>query len=206
MTARFENRDLGSGIEEIKQVLAKDPSLPPGVIEFGGLYEQQQRSFRNLLVVLCLGTALVFTVLLIEFRSFREPIAIVAGSLLALTGTMAALWLTGTTLNIVSFLGAIIGVGIVAKNGILMLDLVDHHLDEGAGLDEALIRSGHRRFRPILMTSLATVLAMAPLAWGIGHGADMLRPLAIGIIGALCISIFFSLIATPVIYRLIKKH
>jgi len=204
VTARFEDRDLGSGIEEIKQVLSEDPSLPPGVIEFGGLYQQQQRSFHNLLIVLCLGTALVFTVLLVEFRSFREPIAIVLGSLLALTGTMGALWLTGTTLNIVSFLGAIIGVGIVAKNGILMLDLVDHHLEEGTGLDEALVRSGHRRFRPILMTSLSTMLAMAPLAWGIGHGADMLRPLAIGIIGALCVSILFSLVATPVIYRIIK--
>jgi CzcA family heavy metal efflux pump len=204
VTARFEDRDLGSGIEEIKQVLAGDPTLPPGTVEFGGLYQQQQKSFRNLLIVLCLGTALVFTVLLIEFRSFREPVAIVLGSLLAITGTMGALWLTGTSLNIVSFLGAIIGVGIVAKNGILMLDLVDHHLADGASLDDALVLSGHRRFRPILMTSLATMLAMLPLAWGIGHGADMLRPLAIGLIGALCVSVLFSLIATPVIYRVIK--
>jgi CzcA family heavy metal efflux pump len=205
VTARFEDRDLGSGIAEIKQVLSKDPTLPPGVVEYGGLYKQQQESFRNLLVVLCLGTVLVFTVLLVEFRSFREPIAIVAGSLLALTGTLGALWLTGTTLNIVSFLGAIIGVGIVAKNGILMLDLVDHHLAQGASIDDALARSGHRRFRPIIMTSLSTVLAMTPLAWGIGHGADMLRPLAIGIIGALCVSVLFSLVATPVIYRIIKS-
>ncbi len=203
VTASFEDRDLGSGIAEIKEVLDADPSIPPGTISYGGLYEQQQQSFRNLLVVLGLGIVLVFTVLLIEFRSFREPIAIVLGSVLALIGTLGALQVTGTTLNIVSFLGAIIGVGIVAKNGILMLDLVDHHLAEGASLDDALIQSGHRRFRPILMTSLSTVLAMAPLAWGIGHGADMLRPLAIGIIGALCISILFSLIATPVIYRLI---
>ncbi len=205
VTAALEGRDLGSGIADIKRLLGADPSIPPGVIEYGGLYEQQQQGFRNLLVVLCLGTALVFTVLLIEFRSFREPIAIVSGSLLALIGTVGALWISGTTLNIVSFLGAIIGVGIVAKNGILMLDLVDHHLKEGLSLEEALVRSGRRRFRPILMTSLATVLAMAPLAWGIGHGADMLRPLAIGIIGALCISLLFSLIATPVIYRLIGR-
>ncbi len=204
-TADLENRDMGSGIAEIKQVLAADKSIPPGVIEFGGLFEQQQASFHNLMVVLFLGIALVFTVLLLEFRSFREPLAIVFGSVLALIGTVGALWLTGTTLNIVSLLGAIIGVGIVAKNGILMLDLVDHHLADGASIEEALILSGRRRLRPILMTSLSTILAMLPLAWGIGHGADMLRPLAIGIIGALCISMLFSLIATPTVYCLLKR-
>ncbi len=206
VTAALENRDLGSGIAEIKQVLARDTSIPPGVIEFGGLFQQQQESFRHLLIVLVLGVALVFTVLIIEFRSFYEPFAIVFGSVLALTGTVGALWLTGTTLNIVSFLGAIIGVGIVAKNGILILDLVSHHLADGASLEEAIVLSGRRRLRPILMTSLCTALAMAPLAWGIGHGADMLRPLAIGIIGALCISMLFSLIATPTVYCLMRRR
>jgi CzcA family heavy metal efflux pump len=205
VTAALEDRDLGSAMAEIKQVLESDRSIPPGVIDYGGLYHQQAESFRNLLIVLLLGIALVFTVLLLEFRGFREPIAIVFGSVLALTGTVGALSLTGTTLNIVSFLGAIIGVGIVAKNGILMLDLVDHHLAAGDSLEEALVRSAHRRLRPILMTSLTTVLAMVPLAWGIGHGADMLRPLAIGIIGALCISMLFSLIATPTVYYLIMR-
>ncbi len=205
VTAALEGRDLGSGIAEIKEVLAKDKTIPPGTIEFGGLFHQQQESFRHLLVVLVLAIALVFTILLIEFRSFREPVAIVFGSVLALSGTIAALWITDTTLNIVSFLGCIIGVGIVAKNGILMLDLVDHHLAEGATLTQALAKSAHRRLRPILMTSLTTVLAMMPLAWGIGHGADMLRPLAIGIIGSMCISLVFSLIATPVVYRLLGR-
>jgi CzcA family heavy metal efflux pump len=206
VTASLENRDMGSAIAEIKQVLSADTSVPSGVIEFGGLFQQQQESFRNLLVVLFLGIALVFTVLLLEFRSFREPVAIVFGSVLALTGTVGALWLTGTTLNIVSFLGAIIGVGIVAKNGILMLDLVDHHLAGGASIEDALARSGRRRLRPILMTTFATALAMLPLAWGIGHGADMLRPLAIGIIGALCISMLFSLIATPTVYYFMPRR
>lgn len=204
VTAALEGRDLGSAISEIKQVLGADKGIPPGVIDYGGLYHQQAESFRNLLVVLLVAIALVFTVLLIEFRSFREPIAIVFGSVLALFGTVTALWLTGTSLNIVSFLGCTIGVGIVAKNGILIVDLVDHNLEGGAGLEDALMRSAHRRLRPILMTSLSTVLAMLPLAWGIGHGADMLRPLAIGIIGALCISMLFSLIATPVAYFLMR--
>ena len=148
---------------------------------------------------------LVFTVLLIEFRSFNEPVAIVFGSVLALFGTVAALWITGITLNIVSFLGAIIGVGIVAKNGILMLDFSRQLQDDGVELVESLVRAGHRRLRPVLMTSLAAALGMLPLAYGIGAGADMLRPLAIAVIGALCISVLLSLVATPVAYYILRS-
>jgi CzcA family heavy metal efflux pump len=206
VTARLEGRDLGSAMKEIQEKLGADPSLPPGSIEFGGLFKQQQESFKNLLLVLLTAILLVFTVLLIEFRSYAEPVAIVFGSVLALLGTILALWLTHTSLNIVSFLGAIIGVGIVAKNGILMLDYVDHLMAEGNDLDEALVQSGHRRLRPVLMTSLAAGLGMLPLAYGIGSGADMLKPLAIGVIGALCISVLLSLVATPVVYRLMKGN
>ena len=202
--ARLENRDLGSAVAEIRNKLASDSSLPPGMVEYGGLYQQQQESFRNLLLVLIMAVLLVFTVLLIEFGSFREPIAIVFGAVLALFGTIVALWLTGTTLNVVSFLGAIIGVGIVAKNGILMLDLVDHLRADGLSLEEALVRSGRRRLRPVLMTSLAAALGMLPLAYGVGSGADMLKPLAIAIIGALCFSVLLSLVATPVVFSLIQ--
>jgi multidrug efflux pump subunit AcrB len=208
VSARLEGRDLGSAMAEIRAKLNADKSLPRGTVEFGGLYEQQQESFRNLLIVLVGAVVLVFTVLLIEFRSFYEPIAIVSGALLALFGTVGALWLTGTTLNIVSILGAIIGVGIVAKNGILMLDFVEHLQAEGLVLEEALVRSGLRRLRPVLMTSLAAALGMLPLAYGIGRGADMLKPLAIAVIGALAISVLLSLVATPVFYLLLigRRH
>jgi multidrug efflux pump subunit AcrB len=155
-------------------------------------------------MVLLAAILLVFTVLLIEFRSFNEPVAIVFGAILAMFGTVAALWITGVTLNIVSFLGAIIGLGIVAKNGILMLDFVQQLEADGVELVEALVRSGHRRLRPVLMTSLAAALGMLPLAWGIGSGADMLRPLAIAVIGALCISVLLSLVATPVVYYILR--
>jgi multidrug efflux pump subunit AcrB len=205
VTARLEGRDLGSAMTEIRTKLAEDKSLPPGSIEFGGLYQQQQESFRNLMFVLAMAIFLVFTVMLLEFRSFYEPLAIVFGAILALFGTVVALWLTGTTLNIVSFLGAIIGVGIVAKNGILMLDYVCHLRGEGVSLEEAIVRSGHRRLRPVLMTSFAAALGMLPLAWGIGSGAAMLKPLAIAVIGALCISILFSLVATPTVYYLMLR-
>lgn len=205
VTARLEGRDLGSGMAEIQAKLKADPLLPPGSIEYGGLYQQQRESFRNLLFVLLTAVFLVFTVLVIEFRSFYEPVAIVFGALLAMFGTVAALSLTNTSLNIVSFLGAIIGVGIVAKNGILMLDLVEHLRTEGLNLEEALVRSGRRRLRPVLMTSMAAALGMLPLAWGIGSGADMLRPLAIAVIGALCISVLLSLVATPSVYYLMLR-
>jgi len=203
VTARLEGRDLGSAMAEIREVLGRDPSLPPGTVEFGGLFQQQEESFRNLMVVLAMAIFLVFTVLLLEFRSFSEPLAIVFGAVLALFGTVLALRLTGTSLNVVSLLGAIIGVGIVAKNGILMLDRVEHLRAEGHSLEDALVRSGRRRLRPVLMTSMAAAFGMLPLAWGIGSGADMLRPLAIAVIGALSTSVLLSLIATPTVYSLL---
>jgi multidrug efflux pump subunit AcrB len=205
VSGALEGRDLGSAMREIQDKLSQDKSLPPGTVEYGGHYQLQQESFRNLVVVLAAAILLVFTVLLIEFRSFNEPVAIVFGSVLALFGTVAALWLTGITLNIVSILGAIIGIGIVAKNGILMLDFVQQLEAGGAELVDALVRSGHRRLRPVLMTSMAAALGMLPLAYGIGAGADMLRPLAIAVIGALCISVLLSLVATPVAYFILRS-
>jgi multidrug efflux pump subunit AcrB len=205
VTARLEGRDLGSAIADIQKKLNLDKSIPPGTIEYGGLYKQQQESFRNLVLVLASAIFLVFTVLLIEFGSFYEPVAIVFGAVLAMFGTVLGLWITGTSLNVVSFLGAIIGVGIVAKNGILMLDFVEHLRAEGASLEDALVRSGHRRLRPVLMTSMAAAFGMFPLAYGIGSGADMLKPLAIAVIGALCISVLLSLVATPTVYYLLRR-
>ena len=142
VTARLEGRDLGSAMAEIRQVLGADPSLPPRTVEYGGLYQQQRESFLNLVFVLLMAITLVFTVLMLEFGSFYEPVSIVFGAVLALFGTVLALWLTGTSFNVVSFLGAIIGIGIVAKNGILVLDFVKHLRAEGLSLEEALVRSG----------------------------------------------------------------
>jgi CzcA family heavy metal efflux pump len=204
ITARLEDRDLGSAMAEIGRVLNRDTSIPAGAIEYGGLFQQQRESFRNLVVVMLMAIFLVFTVLILEFGSLYEPVAIVFGAVLSIFGSIMALWLTGTSLNVVSFLGGIIGVGIVAKNGILMLDHVGQCRSEGCSLIEALVRSGRRRLRPVLMTSLAAALGMLPLAYGIGSGADMLRPLAIAVIGALCISVMLSLLATPVLYLLLQ--
>ncbi len=214
VSARLEGVDLGTAMHEIQSKLRRDSWLPPGSVEYGGLYHLQQQSFRNLLAVLLAAILLVFTMLLIEFRSFYEPMAIVFGSVLALFGALAALWITGISLNIISFLGMIIGVGIVAKNGILVLDYFQQLRAQGVELVEALVQAGHRRLRPVLMTSLAAALGMLPLAWGAGTGAQMLQPLGIAVIGALFISVVLSLITTPVVYyllmrihlRFLKKH
>jgi multidrug efflux pump subunit AcrB len=206
VTARTSGRDLGSTIRDIQAKLNREiPDRPGFALEFGGLYQQQQESFRNLALVLATAVILVFLVLLVEFRSLLAPLAIVWGSLLSLFGVELALLLTGTSLNIISFLGATIGIGIVAKNGILMLDRVEHLRTEGMSLEEALVQSGRRRLRPVLMTSLAAALGMLPLAYGVGSGAQMLQPLAVAVMGALAISVLLSLVATPTTYYVLLR-
>ncbi|HBI46596.1 MAG TPA: acriflavin resistance protein [Planctomycetales bacterium] len=206
VSARTSGRDLGSVVRDIRATLDRElPDRSNYTLEYGGLYQQQQESFANLAMVLCMAVLLVFLVLLLEFQSFLEPLAIVWGAVLSLFGVVMALWLTGTSLNIISFLGAIIGVGIVAKNGILMLDYVDHLRKQGLPLMEALVQSGRRRLRPVLMTSLAAALGMLPLAYGIGSGAQMLQPLAIAVMGALAISVLLSLLATPAVYLVLVR-
>ena len=207
VTARLSGSDLGSAIAAIKQQLAKDVKLPAGMtIEYGGLFAEQQASFKELATALGLAIVLVFLVLLIEFRSFAHPIAIVSGAVLALSGVLLALFVTKTTLNIVSLMGMIMVVGIVAKNGILMLDAVEEHLGEGEDLQTALINSGRRRFRPVLMTSLAAILGMLPLALAIGSGAELLQPLAIAVIGGLVVALLLSLVVTPTIYAMLQSN
>ena len=206
VTGRLEGKDLGTAIAEIKNLLAKEVKLPPGMtIEYGGLYEEQQSSFRELAISLILAVVLVFLTLLVEFRSFAHPIAIVTGAVLALGGVLLGLFVTGTTLNVVSLMGMIMIVGIVAKNGILMLDAVEDHLAAGDTLRQALLRSGRRRFRPVLMTSLAAMLGMLPLALALGAGSELLQPLAIAVIGGLAVALLLSLIVTPTVYSFLRR-
>ncbi|MEK6334759.1 MAG: efflux RND transporter permease subunit [Acidobacteriota bacterium] len=207
VTGRLEGKDLGTAINDIRNQLAKEVKLPPGMtIEYGGLYQEQQSSFRELAISLVLAVLLVFITLLVEFRSFAHPIAIVTGAVLALSGVLLALFITGQTLNVVSLMGMIMIVGIVAKNGILMLDAVEDHLAAGDTLREALLRSGRRRFRPVLMTSLAAMLGMLPLALALGSGAELLQPLAIAVIGGLTVALLLSLIVTPTIYAMLRRE
>ena len=207
VTARLEGKDLGTAVSEIQRQLARDVKFPPGMtVEYGGLYQEQQASFRELALSLVLAVVLVFITLLVEFRSFAHPVAIVAGAVLALGGVLLGLFLTGETLNVVSLMGMIMVVGIVAKNGILMLDAVEEHLAAGDSLREALLRSGRRRFRPVLMTSLAAILGMLPLALALGAGAELLQPLAIAVIGGLAVALLLSLVVTPTVYVMLRRE
>ena len=207
VTGRLEGNDLGTAIRQIQDQLVKDVKFPPGMtVEYGGLYQEQQSSFRELAMALVLAVLLVFITLLIEFRSYAHPIAIVTGAVLALSGVLLALFITGSTLNVVSLMGMIMIVGIVAKNGILMLDAVEDHLEAGDTLRQALVRSGRRRFRPVLMTSLAAMLGMLPLALALGAGAELLQPLAIAVIGGLTMALGLSLIVTPTVYAMLRRQ
>lgn len=200
VTARLEGISLGEGVAAVQDAVAK-LDIPSTIrVEYGGAYKEQQQSFQDLLVVLVAAVLLVFIVLLLEFRVFAAPIAILASALLSSFGVFAALHLTHTTFNIASFMGLIMVVGIVAKNGILLLDAEEKYHAEHTSAIQAMIWAGGRRLRPILMTALATVAGMIPLALGIGSGAQMLRPLAIAVIGGIVASLLFSLIVTPAVH------
>jgi len=207
VTARLEGRDLGSAVEEIQRRLPQEVSLPPGAdVEYGGLFQIQQESFLGLTQVLLASILLIFIILVFEFRSFSHPIAILAATILCSFGALLALYLTGTALNISSFMGAIMVVGIVHKNGILMLDSEKEFSERGFDLKEAIFQAGRRRLRPILMTALATLFGMLPLASGVGSGAQMLQPLAIAVMGGVSVSLVLSLLVTPVLFFLLRQR
>jgi multidrug efflux pump subunit AcrB len=181
--------------------------LPPSVrVAYGGTYEEQQKSFHDLLQVLVLALALVFGVLLAEFRNFPAPIAILTSSVLSISGVILALLITGTTFNVASFMGLIMVIGIVAKNGILLLDADERYRVQGTSPREAMLHAAQRRLRPIVMTALAAVCGMLPLAFALGAGSQMLQPLAIAVIGGLVISMALSLVVTPLVYFLLTRH
>ena len=200
VTARLEGVDLGSGIAAVQKAV-NDLHLPSSIrVEYGGQYEEQQKSFHELLMVLLLALLLLFGVLLFEFRTFSAPIAILASGLLSTFGAFVALLVTRTTFNVASFMGMIMVIGIVAKNGILLLDAEHRFRELGFSLEDSMIQAGRRRLRPIAMTALATIAGMFPLALAIGAGSQMLQPLAIAVIGGLLSSMVLSLVFTPAIH------
>jgi multidrug efflux pump subunit AcrB len=200
VTGRFEGLSLGDGMKKVQEVV-NSMNLPSSIrVVYGGIYEQQQKSFRDLLFVLVLAIVLVFIVLLFEFRAFAAPTAILSSAILSTSGVFLALLVTRTTFNVSSFMGVIMVIGIVAKNGILLLDADQRFRAEGFSARDAMIRAGERRLRPILMTALATMAGMIPLSLAIGAGSQMLQPLAIAVIGGLLASMVLSLIVTPAVH------
>ena len=200
VTARLEGRSLGSGMADVQKVVA-GMHIPASIrVEYGGTYQEQQRSFHDLVIVLILAVLLLFIVLLFEFGTFAAPVAILSSALLSTSGVFIALLITRTTFNISSFMGMIMVIGIVAKNGILLLDADQKMRVLGLDTEKAMLQAARRRLRPIVMTALATVAGMLPLAFAIGAGSQMLQPLAIAVIGGVLISMVLSLIITPAVH------
>jgi multidrug efflux pump subunit AcrB len=197
VTARLEGVDMGTGVAAVQKAV-RDLKLPASIrVEYGGTYKEQQKSFRDLTTVFVLAIVLIFLVLLFEFRSYVAPLAILSSAILSTSGVFLALLITQKTFNVSSFMGLIMVVGIVAKNGILLLDANQKFLAVGYTSEEAIIQAGRRRLRPIVMTALAAVAGMMPLALAFGAGSQMLQPLAIAVIGGILISMVLSLIITP---------
>jgi multidrug efflux pump subunit AcrB len=200
VTARLEGRSLGRGMADVQKTVA-GLHIPASIrVEYGGLYAEQQQSFHDLVLVLVLAILLLFIVLLFEFGKFSAPIAILSSALLSTSGVFIALLITRTTFNISSFMGMIMVIGIVAKNGILLLDADQRMRGMGLSAEDAMLKAARRRLRPIVMTALATVAGMLPLAFALGAGSQMLQPLAIAVIGGVLISMILSLIITPAVH------
>ena len=200
VTARLEGRSLGSGMADVQKTIA-GLHIPSSIrVEYGGTYEEQQRSFHDLVMVLILAVLLLFIVLLFEFGAFAAPIAILSSALLSTSGVFIALLITRTTFNISSFMGMIMVIGIVAKNGILLLDADQKMRGLGMSAEDAMLQAARRRLRPIVMTALATIAGMLPLAFAIGAGSQMLQPLAIAVIGGVLVSMILSLVITPAVH------
>ena len=206
VTGRLEGSDLGTAMAKVRSTV-EGLHLPSNVrVEYGGTYEEQQKSFQDLLRVLILALALVFGVLLVEFRNFSAPIAILTSSVLSVAGVVLALLVTQTSFNVASFMGLIMVIGIVAKNGILLLDADEKFRAAGTLPRQAMLHAAQRRLRPIVMTAIAAICGMLPLAFALGSGSQMLQPLAIAVIGGILISVALSLIVTPVVYFLLTSR
>jgi CzcA family heavy metal efflux pump len=206
VTARLDNRDLGSAMKEIQNIIGKEIFLPPGYhIEYGGEYADQQKSFNELLLILILSSLLVFALMLFLFRDFRAACSILFIAVLGLSGSLIALYLTNTPLNVGSYTGLIMIVGIIGENAIFTFQQFTTNRFKGT-VDESLIFAISTRLRPKLMTALGAIIALFPLALGIGTGAQMHQPLAIAVIGGFIIALPLLLIVFPTVLHLLYRH
>jgi CzcA family heavy metal efflux pump len=202
VTADREGRDLGSIVDDVRRRL-RGLKLPEGYTsELGGQYQAQRETFRDLARVSAFGLLGVLAVLLAQFRRARLAVVVLVSVPLAIVGALATLVVADVPLNASSMMGCVLLVGLVVKNGILLLEQAESCWKGGASLDDALLEAGSIRVRPILMTTLATVAGLAPLALGIGAGAEIQRPLATAVIGGLLVSTLVSLLLVPALVRM----
>ena len=205
LTADVSGRSLGGVMTDVRRVLAAHPA-PPGVrVALGGQYAGQQEAFRALLLVLGLAAVSVCAVMVVQFESFVEPLVVLLVAPVSFVGALALLFLTGTPLNVSSFMGLILLVGLIVKNGIILLDFTKLRMQsEGATLEAAIREAARVRLRPILMTTLCTLFGLLPLALWIGAGSEMQRPLALAVIGGLALSTPITLFAVPILLVAIR--
>lgn len=198
MTADITGRSLGDVVHDVQRVLAAHPA-PAGVrVEVAGQYRSQQRAFSALLIVLALAAVSVVAVMLVQFESFVEPLVVLLAAPLSFVGALALLLVTGTPLNVSSFMGLILLVGLIVKNGIILLDFTRHRMREGGlALEPAIREAAAVRLRPILMTTLCTLFGLLPLALGLGAGSELQKPLALAVIGGLALSMPITLFIVP---------
>jgi Cu/Ag efflux pump CusA len=205
VSARLQNRDLGSTMKEIESKLKAQIQLPNGYhIEYGGAYAEQQRSFTELLMILISSSLLVFGVILFLFKDIRVALTILIIAVLGISGSYLALFLTGTPLNVGSYTGLIMIVGIIGENSIFTFLQFKENLHQQS-VDDSVVYAISTRLRPKLMTALGAIIALMPLALGIGTGAKLHQPLAIAVIGGFIVALPLLLIVLPTILRMIFK-
>jgi CzcA family heavy metal efflux pump len=206
VTARLENRDLGSVIRDIKDHITRQVNLPQGYhIEYGGAYASQQQSFSELLIILITSSLLVFGVILFLYKEFKVAFLILVISVLGISGSYLALYLTATPLNVGSYTGLIMIVGIIGENAIFTFLQFKESLHSKT-VDESVVYAISTRLRPKLMTALGAIIALMPLALGIGAGAQLHQPLAIAVIGGFIVALPLLLIVLPSLLRLLYKN
>jgi CzcA family heavy metal efflux pump len=206
ITGHLEQRDLGGAVAEIESRL-RELKLPIGyTYELGGQFASQRQAFRELLMVLAIAAVLVFIILVIQFRAWIPAILILLAAPLSFGGALLLLVLTGTDLNVSSAMGSILLVGLVVKNGIMLLDFSEQLHQQGEPFDVAIAHAGRIRLRPILMTTFCTLFGLLPLALGLGAGAELQKPLALAVIGGLALSTPVTLLAIPGLYSAIHRR
>jgi multidrug efflux pump subunit AcrB len=206
VTARLNGRDLGSAMKDIRKIINKDIFLPQGYhIEYGGAYADQQKSFDELLMILILSSLLVFALMLFLFKDFRAACTILFIAVLGLSGSLIALFITNTPLNVGSYTGLIMIVGIIGENAIFTFQQFMTNREKES-IDESLVFAISIRLRPNLMTAIGAIVALLPLAVGVGTGAQMHQPLAIAVIGGFVMALPLLLIIFPTILHIIYKR
>jgi HAE1 family hydrophobic/amphiphilic exporter-1 len=205
VTANLNYGDLGAAAEEINSIIRKVPTPAGFTVRLAGQSEEMAVSFRSLIFALLLAVFLVYLVMASQFESFLHPFVILLTIPLAVIGAVVALAVTGSTISVVVFIGAILLAGIVVNNAIVLIDFINQLRSRGMSKFEAIMEGGKLRLRPIMMTTITTTLGLLPLALGFGEGAEIRAPMAITVIGGLIVSTLLTLVVIPVVYSALDR-